>query len=140
LTVSATPGLHNVCVYGINQPDGANPLIGCRSVVRQSGSPFGSVDSVVSAGGGFRVRGWVIDPDTTDPIKVHVYVDGAIKGEFTAGVSRPDVGAAFSGFGAEHGFDLTVSATPGLHNVCVYGINQAQGTNALIGCRSSSGG
>jgi subtilisin family serine protease len=136
LTVPASPGPHVVCVYGINQGHGSNALIGCRTVTRLSGSPFGSFDSATSAGGSVRAQGWAIDPDVSGPILVHAYVDGVFRGEFTADASRPDVGAAFPGFGAAHGFDVTVSASPGSHTVCVYGINQAQGGHALVGCRS----
>jgi subtilisin family serine protease len=136
LTLSTSPGSHVVCIYGINAGPGSNSLIGCRTLVRPSGPPFGSLDGVTSAGGSVRAQGWAVDPDVSGPILVHAYLDGTFRGEFTASGSRPDVGMAFPGYGPSHGFDLTISASPGSHNLCVYGINQAQGGHALLGCRS----
>ena len=58
------------------------------------------------------MQGWAIDPDTTAPLTVHVYVDGVWAGQSTAGVARPDVGNAYPGFGSGHGFDVTLPGGP----------------------------
>lgn len=100
--------------------------------------PFGSFDDIVGGSGTVTVRGWVMDPDTTAPITVHAYADGAWLGQFTAGGSRPDVDEVFHR-GSHYGFDTTLSLAKGDHRVCVYGINVAQGSgNPEIGCRSVS--
>ena len=79
--------------------------------------------------------GWAIDPDTSAPIAVHAYVDA--KGTaLTADGSRPDVAAAFPGYGPAHGYSATLPASPGAHQVCVYGINSGPGGNTLLGCRT----
>jgi hypothetical protein len=67
---------------------------------------------------------------------VHVYVDG--KGvAVTADGSRPDIGRAFSGAGAAHGFSYSVSVAPGTHQVCVFAIDvDVSSRNTLLGCRS----
>ena len=49
---------------------------------------------------------------------------------------RTDVGAAYPGYGDTHGFDGTVAAPAGQHEVCAYGINVSGGGNQLIGCRT----
>jgi GH25 family lysozyme M1 (1,4-beta-N-acetylmuramidase) len=133
--IKANPGLQQVCAYGINVGGGSNRLIGCTVVNVPAGDPFGVVDSVGVGRGYVDVAGWSIDPDTTAPNDVHVYVDG-VGVATTASLSRPDVGAAF-GFGSNHGFSVRVNASGGSHSVCAYGINVAgTGSNRLLGCRT----
>lgn len=104
---------------------------------RGAGAPFGSLDSVTSHGTSISIGGWAIDPDTTDPIDVHVYVDGQWGAAATAAVERPDVDSSLSGFfGPDHGFSITLPSTVGTHSVCVYAIDPATGTNPLLGCRN----
>jgi len=100
--------------------------------------PFGRVDSVsfVKAGTA-RVTGWAIDPDTADPISVHVYVDGRYSRAATASVSRADVGRAQPKYGARHGYSIDIPKTTAkTHQFCVYGINVKFGANAQLGCKT----
>jgi hypothetical protein len=100
------------------------------------GNPFGNIESLKSDSGSIRLTGWAADPDTKDPIEVHVYV-GSVGTAFRAALARPDVGAAYPAVGPNHGFDIRVTApTTGTHTVCAYGINVGSGTNTLIGCGS----
>lgn len=129
-------GAQEVCVYGINVGPGTNVQLGggCRSVTVQSGSPVGIVDSVVAAGGAITTTGWALDPDTVKSIPVHVYVDSAGLA-YAADQNRPDIAAAYPGYGSAHGYSTSVKASPGLHTVCVYGINSGPGANSLRGCK-----
>lgn len=97
--------------------------------------PVGSLDAVWSSSSSVSVAGWALDPDTADPILVHVYVDGRAVTAATAGLSRPDVAAAL-GTGADHGFLVEVPASAGAHQVCAYAINVPSGGNPSLGCRS----
>jgi hypothetical protein len=135
--VSFGPGSHNVCVYAINRASGtSNPVLGCRAV---SSLPFGNFDSVAALPTGFRLQGWAIDPDTAEPVNVHVYIDGAFSGVFTANTDRPDVGAAYPQYGAAHGFSVDVATAPGTHQICVYAIDRpGPGVNPALGCRSAT--
>ena len=135
-TVAMSPGFHTVCAYGINVGAGDNSLVGCRWVMIES-NPFGNIDVVQSVSGGIQVGGWALDPQTADSIEIHIYVDGAIAGSFLANGDRPDIGQVFPGYGNAHGFNNVISATPGTHQVCVFGINKLAGNNALIGCRNT---
>jgi hypothetical protein len=129
-------GAQNVCVYGINQGPGANVLLGCRTLQALSGSPIGVIDSISYAAGQITVKGWALDPDTTASIPVHVY-DGASGLAFTADVARPDIAAAYPGYGAAHGYSATFPASGGLRTICVYGIDiVAPGANSGRGCVS----
>jgi peptidoglycan/xylan/chitin deacetylase (PgdA/CDA1 family) len=132
-----TPGAHSVCVYGINVGPGTfNPLLGCRTALVAS-TPIGALDLVAPNADGIRVAGWTLDPDTAGPTDVHIYVDGRVVAGTTAGLTRPDIAAAFAGYGAGHGFDLIVPAAPGVHTVCAYAINVGAGTvNPLVACRT----
>lgn len=135
------PGRQQVCVYAINIPPGvANPLLGCQSIdVAPPTDPFGSFDSLTSPGPGqARVRGWAIDPDTVDPISVHIYANGAFAGSVTASRPRGDVGAAHPDFGPNHGFDTVVSVPGGRVQVCAFAINVGPpGVNTALGCRTA---
>jgi hypothetical protein len=131
-----TSGPHDVCVYAINRPGtpGGNPLLGCRSITVNN-NPEGNLDSVSPEPGGLRAQGWAIDPDKAGAINVHIYVDGVIKANVTANVSRPDVGAAYPGWGNNHGYSVFIPDTVGgTKPVKAFGINFGAGTtNAQVG-------
>jgi hypothetical protein len=134
-TMNATPGPHNVCIYAINTPAGPNLNLGCRTVtVKANQLPTGFFDAVASSGGTITATGWTFDPDTSEPIQIHMYVDGA-SAAFTANTSRPDIGTAF-GRGPNHGFTASMTAAAGPHNVCIYAINTPMGPNLNLGCRT----
>lgn len=135
--VPVAPGPHTICTYGINVGPGNNSLISCRQVTVPT-DPFGSFDIASFGSGGLRIAGWAIDPSTDEPIVMHVYVDGQIVAAFDADATRTDVGQIFADYGDDHGFDVDLPVTPGIHTVCVYGINVGLGNNSLIGCRSTS--
>ncbi len=100
-------------------------------------SPAGHVDSATA---GFRqvtVGGWAYDPDVaTSPIRVAFYVDGVGKKTITADGARSDLGSQLGAGNTSHGFSTTLTGiSGGSHNVCVFGINQGAGANALLGCQ-----
>ena len=81
VSVPADSGTNIVCIYGINVGVGVNSLVGCRIVTIED-APFGSVDRL-DVGVGLQsvvVQGWAIDAQTVDPIAVHVYVNGVLRG------------------------------------------------------------
>jgi hypothetical protein len=137
VTVPAASGPRGVCVYGINVGRGrGNSLIGCRIVGVARVEPVGRIDAAAETAAAIRVRGWTFDPETAQPVDVHVYVDGAYAGAGRADRARPDVAAAYPSYGAAHGFDVTVPAGSGRHVVCAYAINVLRGTwNPDLGCR-----
>ena len=130
--VDAPAGRADVCAYGINVGIGTNALLGCAGATVMSGSPFGGMDTKIE-NGSVRLRGWTIDPDTTDAIAVHVYVDDSGRA-VTANASRPDVGRVYPGYGSVHGIDAVLDVPEGRHTICAYGINVGAGGNALLGC------
>jgi SpoIID/LytB domain protein len=141
VTVPAPPGAPRVCVYAI--ASGSRALLGCAGVEVPAGGPFGHVDSVrgvpatSSDPPGILVSGWVIDPDTSAPIDVHIYRSGSsTPAVVTASQSRPDVGAAYPASGAAHGFTARISAPAGFSGkACAYAINvPAPSANPVLGC------
>ena len=131
--IEAKPG--HVCLYLIDEPPGSNPLLGCRDVGTQP--PSGSFDLAERNSQGLRIAGWAFDPDTpTSVLAVHIYVDGVLSNSATADRGRTDVGKAYAAAGANHGYDTTVSVTPGRHEVCLYAINTGPGGNPLLGCKT----
>ncbi|WP_307043455.1 hypothetical protein [Agromyces ramosus] len=136
--VNATPGLHTVCAYGINTGNGGHTELGCRtiSVLGEAGrAPIGNVEQIGVEGEKIRVTGWAIDPDTADPIAVHVYV-GSTGHAFTAQRERADVGRLYPAYGTAHGFSELVDAPPGRHDVCVYAINTGAGGHTPLRCQT----
>ncbi len=131
-----------VCAYAINvNPPNTNPVIGCRSINVQNA--FGVLDAVTVQGGSISARGWALNPNNrAGPVEVHVYDTGptGVRGYsgFIGNKSRPDVAAAFAGYGPLHGFSASVPATgAGVHSVCVFAITTAGGAgNTLLGCTS----
>ncbi|MFF3028528.1 hypothetical protein, partial [Microbacterium sp. NPDC057944] len=128
------PGPVDICVYGINVGAGANVLFLCKTVEAMSGAPVGAVDPAKAVDNGVEVSGWAIDPDTASPATVHVYVD-AVGTAYTADQQRSGLDAKYAPYGDKHGFSMKVPAAPGVHDVCVYGINSGPGANVLLGCQ-----
>lgn len=138
--VPVAQGTHTVCVAGLNVLSGtANSPQSCRSV-QINLDPYGALESAARVAGGSDIvaTGWAIDPETTNPIKVQVSVDGAIT-TATANVSRPDVAAAHPGTGTAHGYSVRVTepSTDGEHSVCVNAVNAGAGSKPTVplGCK-----
>lgn len=98
--------------------------------------PWGAFDSVSGGKGTLTVAGWAQDPNTTNPVNLHVYVDGVMAGSTTTNRARADIEAKYHR-GLSYGYKATFTASPGKHDVCVYAINVGAGTNNThIGCKS----
>lgn len=134
-TTPAVGGTNTVCVYAINVGGGINTNLGCQTITI-SANPVGFLDVIRQGPGSASAYGWALDPQTTAPIEVHVWVDGRFAGWTSAAGNRPDVGAAFPGYGDAHGFGVTFPIDGGVHQVCVYGINVGIGTNTLLACQT----
>jgi hypothetical protein len=135
ITVPTGPGTHTVCVYAINDlAGGVNAAVGCRTATNAT-RPLGNIDATIGRPGGpVRLIGWALDPDTSSPIAVHVYVDGTLT-PIVANAERPDIATAFN-LGADHGFDVTVNVPAGTHTICAYAINNGPPDHTNIGCRT----
>ena len=140
-----TQSYQKICAYGINAPGthGSSVLLGCREFNVNS-TPMGSLDSAIAVPGGVQVSGWSLDPDTANPINVHIYGgDGTPNPQanpsmaLTANVGRADIGLAFPNYGVLHGYSAVLPLTPGRNKICAYGVNviNTPGSSSLIGCR-----
>ena len=133
-------GLNEVCAYAINlAPPATNPFLGCRDVIVRNA--FGYLDSVTVTGGRIVATGWALNPNRPGvPVEVHLYdagPTGTIRYPgFISDKSRPDVGAAYPGYGPSHGFSASIPAGgAGRHTVCVYAITTGGGMgNPGIAC------
>ena len=101
------------------------------------GNPIGSLDNVVRGPGMIGVQGWALDPNTVQPIMVHVYVDGpSDPGDRRRTRTGPTSARRFRGYGNAHGYSTNIGVGPGDHTVCTYAINVYNGTgNPQLGCR-----
>ena len=137
---AAGVGTNRVCVFAIDvNPPRTHPLLTCRDM--QVGAVFGVVDSAVVGYGRLTVRGWALNPNMpTQGATVHVYDVGPAGQRgysgFGATGARPDVGAAFPGFGSAHGFSAQIPTTePGRHQLCAFGITGGRLPNTVLGCK-----
>ncbi len=124
----------------LRHPSGGAALAFSKTAITMnrdtSRDPRGALDTVQRAPGGAVVSGWARDPDTAYPLEVHVYSGGRLVGRGDADRERLDVRAAIPGAPLTTGYSLPVALPAGRHDVCVYGIDEGQGENALLGCRS----
>ena len=106
------------------------------ALVAGKASPVGIVDVLAGGPRSVVLSGWTFDPLETDPIEVHVYVDGVGRNLGPTPYERPDLATAYPGVGTRHGFATTIGdLSPGSHSVCVFGINTGPGSNTLLSCR-----
>lgn len=127
-----------VCVDARNPDTGTWTTVGCEGSPSRGPRPFGNLEGVSRAPGGVALSGWALDPDVSGPIRVHVYLNGVWAMEVRAGGVRPDVAAAFPGYGDAHGFSSSFGPVgPGPLSVCAYAINEGPGSNASLGCATA---
>jgi hypothetical protein len=141
-TVPVPLGAHQICVWALNDYGGpgsaGNVPIGCRNVNLVNHPPVALVEHVDGGSGTIRVAGWALDPDTRQGAAVQVAIDGAVT-TVAPSVARPSIAAAY-GASDPTGFDATLGATPGSHQVCIT-VPDAPGQKALdLGCRSTTVG
>ena len=132
-TATLAPGPHRICTFAINSAKGDNTPLDCRNFVAPNSTPLGAVDSVSATSSSITLSGWTLDPDTNAPNEIHVYVDGVGVSQL-ADRPRADLLLVY-GRGDRHGFTVTIPATPGTKQLCVYGIDTSSGPSTAITCQ-----
>ncbi len=139
LTWAKVTGSTLLCDVGYGRGDCGPKRVATTPWGNKVESPFGSLDTLTSGANAVTAAGWSIDPDTSGPIDVHLYVDGKWGGSVRADRSRPDVGRVVPGYGDAHGYSLRITNVPaGERTVCAFGINKGPygDTNPQLGCRT----
>ena len=131
ITAHAAEGAHRVCVLATNIGLGQDRTVACRTVTLNF-SPVGAITSLKQVPGGFRVRGWAVDPDTSGTISVTVWADGLQVGTTTAKLAS----SVHNGHGYDAAFQMgTGLIPPGSHSICVHGVNAGTfGRNRTLAC------
>ena len=128
ITIAASPGTHQICIYG----SGSTPL-GCKTVTVPA-TNHGSFDTATGiVGGGINVTGWNLNLTTpSTPTFIWINVDGT-GGPGIANVPLNWIDGAFpgAGVGPNHGFNTTIAASPGTHQICIYGSGSTP-----LGCKT----
>jgi hypothetical protein len=157
-------GDHEVCTYGINAAAsaGMNSLLACRTTTR-TGDPLGNITShqsgtTTQTSISWLLEAYLIDPDTSAPIEVHIYrfpwIDsaavprsadygkpqfiGAIRADAEPPANIPTVfiSGLIDRYGSRHGVtaDLLYDNIAGV--TCAYAVNVpgTPGKNYLLGC------
>jgi GH25 family lysozyme M1 (1,4-beta-N-acetylmuramidase) len=92
-------------------------------------APTGSA-TLTQTPDGLRAQGWALDPDTTQPLTVHMTVDGTSVSTASAGLSSTAAAAAWPGYGSGHGIDTTVPIPTGTHTMCLTADNLGLGSGS----------
>lgn len=135
MSITAPPGPQQVCVWAKNIGSGTDRLLTCRDVVVPDGSPVGEMKEMWGVPGAVRMWGWALDPDTPDPIVLHVLINGRWA-VVNANTENQAVGAAYPGHGPNHGFGASIPADPGVNNVCVWAKNVGAGSDLKLACQN----
>jgi hypothetical protein len=124
VTPIATNGPHEICAIATNLSYGTHDSIPTCRTTTFNFSPVGSITAAPQTVGNatVQVSGSATDPNTTAPIQVHIYVDGAYRTALTTA--------------ADHTFGLPITVTGAEQLVCAYGINVEAGGNTKLGCVS----
>lgn len=100
-------------------------------------SPIGTFDAAYNTT--CSVAGWAKDPDTTDPVLVHIYKDAAHGqgGIFVAAVKADLLRSGLPYTDKNHGFSYSFDVSSGLfdnqdHPIYIYGIDATGDSNALL--------
>lgn len=133
--VPARDGSVTYCVSALDIGNDGRPVeLGCRTLSLDR-DPNGWLDGVDVVSGGVRVTGWAVDPDSDNPVGIHVYADSTFIGGGRADEYRPDVARA-RGVGDHHGFDLLLPLPGGSRTIRVFAINIGPGRNSLVGSKN----
>ena len=130
VTIPFNPGTHSVCVF----TSATSKSLGCKTVTVPGSSPrveHGSFDGATGVAGGIKITGWAYDTSTSNPSYIWADVDGSGQG-YKANKPLTWFEGLFPGAGLNHGFDVTVPASPGAHTICVY----TSVTSKKLGCKT----
>jgi hypothetical protein len=119
-------GQYRVCAVAMNLGTGANTTVGCKDVAVNN-NPIGGITSITPAPGGFLIRGWALDPNSTAPITAEINVDG-VHAWPLANLALASIGTSYPYYGPNHAFAVKMPAPPGAHQVCLTGHNIGAGT------------
>ena len=114
-------------------------LIGVVPAAAASHRPVGGIEDAEQGLGGIHLAGWAIDPSVTSAIDVQITMDGALVRTVKADQPDPAPVAEDPSAGPNHGFDTTLPAGSGAHDVCLEAMNvnaagAASGTGTNLGC------
>jgi len=100
-------------------------------------APYGEVTAETTTQAALTVSGWGVDPDTSAPIPVKIYVDGTVVATVTANGTDPATQQKYTYYGPSHAFTAVVpNVAPGIHQVCAQGQNIAgPGSANTFDCR-----
>jgi hypothetical protein len=126
-------GRHVVCVTSLDPGPGFRPGMGCGRV-DAPGVPVGTLDPLDDSIPSIRVRGWAIDPQTADPVRVEVRRNGALVTTVKADQHRDDLGDLAPRYGTAHGFDVDIPPEIGWNEVCVRILGVGGGGDGDAGC------
>lgn len=134
--IPAQPGPNEVCVWAKNVGAGGDTQLACRRVLVPDGTPSGEAKEVWAVPGGIRAWGWAADPESSEPIDLHVRIDGTQWHVIRADAPYEAMPSLLPGVGINHGFGMWLTATPGQHEVCIWAKNIGAGNDLRLTCQN----
>jgi GH25 family lysozyme M1 (1,4-beta-N-acetylmuramidase) len=128
VVLPAVAGHQTITVTATNVGAGADKVL-ATTPIDVGVSPTGAV-TLTQTADGLRAQGWALDPDSALPVTVHVTVDGTTTATGSAGFPSTEAAAAWPGYGAGHGLDLTAPIPTGSHTLCLTADNLGLGTGS----------
>ncbi|HET6876370.1 MAG TPA: fibronectin type III domain-containing protein [Jatrophihabitans sp.] len=118
--LAVAEGVHHVCLVARNVSYGTDLALSCQDVTVRY-TPTATLTELAPSDTGVVVSGWASDPETTNPIKVQITVDGR---QVTTVTANGNDDADHPG----HSFNVALPLKSGAHNVCAIGVNVGYGT------------
>ena len=136
-SAKASIGQHLVCVYGTDEVS-----LGCKLLTVPE-SAHGSFDSATVVNGGISLSGWALDLATPTASSYIWYTLDGVGGPALASAPLNWIDTYFAQIAPyniahvspNHGFNVTVPAGLGTHQVCVW---ISGGSNIPLGCRTNT--
>ncbi|MEZ5264464.1 MAG: DUF3152 domain-containing protein [Acidimicrobiales bacterium] len=119
-----------VCAWALDDRARPPKLLGCSMLEHDL---FGRLDAVQRTAGGAALYGWAVDPDTVEPVTVHLYDGPTFLRAVRADQARADVGDAYPAYGPAHGFAVTLDQ-PLSGALCAYAIDDDGDGYTPLGC------
>ncbi len=133
VVLPAVAGHQTITVRATNVGAGADTTL-TTTPIDVGLAPTGAV-TLTQTPDGLRAQGWALDPDSALPLTVHMTVDGTTGATASADVPSAAASAAWPGYGAGHGIDVTVPIPTGSHTLCLTADNIGLGAGtAALAC------
>lgn len=135
-SIPADTGSNQVCVWAKNIAAGSDTRLSCQEIRVPTADPDGQIKDLWTTPGKISAWGWAADPETSEPIDLHVRVDGTQWHVIHADSPYQAMPSLMPGVGLNHGFGMVLSVAPGPHEICIWAKNFGEGNDKRLTCQN----